>query len=125
MMSANKPIATVQEASQWIIDGHFTVDDGDVYSGGRKLAQRINRRRRMETGDPRVDLCFAGKRRSMHVSQVVWIAHTKQPIPAGFEIHHNDEDIMNNCFSNLICVHSLDHCKLHHDPAFAGEEVPS
>jgi len=34
-------------------------------------------------------------------------------IPQGFEIHHRDENPENNDFENLICVHQIDHNKLH------------
>jgi hypothetical protein len=96
--------------------GVFRVVSGEVYKGDRKLAVRINRRRRMETGDPRVDLCFDGVQSSWHISHLVWMQETGQLIPPEFEIHHRDEDHSNNDFDNLLCVHKLDHAKLHYVP---------
>ena len=89
--------------------------DVQIYKKGKPepLVQRINKRKRMEGGDPRVDLCHDRLRRSCHVSQLVWMYHHECLIPEGFEIHHMDEDRMNNSFHNLICVSSLDHAKLH------------
>lgn len=45
--------------------------------------------------------------------RLVWIAGTLSPIPKGFEIHHRDEDFTNDCFENLICLHKIDHRKIH------------
>jgi hypothetical protein len=111
---------TKHEVLEWLKDGIFSIVDGQVYSSsGRQLVQRINKRRGCQHGDPRVDLKYDGKRRSIHVSHLVWMWGTKSVIPDKFEIHHWDEDPTNNDFSNLIAVHPIDHVKLH-----ACEEVP-
>lgn len=111
-----------QQILEWLQDGVFSIEDGEVYSKtGRKLIQRINKRKRCEHGDPRVDLYYGGKRASINVSHLVWMWHTNALIPDGFEIHHRDEDPTNNDFSNLLAVHPMDHNKLHSD---ANEEVP-
>lgn len=111
-----------QTILEWLQDGVFTIEDGEVYSSlGRKLVQRINKRKRSEHGDPRVDLCYDGKRASVHVSHLVWMWHTDSVLPDGFEVHHRDEDPTNNNWDNLLAVHPLDHAKLH---AVAEEEVP-
>jgi len=36
------------------------------------------------------------------------------PIPKGFAIHHLDGDYTNNVISNLACLSSTDHARLHH-----------
>lgn len=114
-------MVTKQEVLEWLQDGIFTIADGEVYSSsGRKLTQRINKRRRCEHGDPRVDLVYGGKRTSIHVSHLIWMWNTGVVIPDGFEIHHRDEDPLNNAWSNLIAVHPMDHGKLH---AGVEEEV--
>lgn len=113
------PTASMKDVVRWINDGVFRVEDGRVFKGDKELAQRVNIRNRCKHGDPRVDLWHEGKRRSCHVSALVWIANTGEGIPTGFEIHHRDEDPMNNDWDNLIAVHSLDHPKLHR-----LEEVP-
>lgn len=115
-------MVTKQDILNWLKAGAFSIVDGEVYSRrGRRLVQRINKRKRCEHGDPRVDLVHGGKRASVHVSHLIWMSETNCVLPDGFEIHHRDEDPMNNNFSNLICVHPLDHNKLH---ATAQEEVP-
>ncbi len=47
-------MVTRQEILDWLQDGTFSIgDDGEVYSStGRKLVQRINKRKRCEHGDP-------------------------------------------------------------------------
>ena len=115
-------MVTKQEILEWLQDGTFTIADGKVYtSSGRELTQRINKRKRCEHGDPRVDLCYGGQRVSVHVSHLIWMWHTDCVLPDGFQVHHRDEDPTNNSFDNLIAVHPLDHEKLH---ANAEEEVP-
>lgn len=47
---------------------------------------------------------------------------TGQPIPKGYEVHHRNEDPLDNSFDNLICLHPLDHSKLHHQTT--DEDVP-
>jgi len=125
------PTASIETVFRWFEEfeeGVFQVlaDPIEVYKGERKLAQRINLRQRMDDGDARVDLWHEGLRRSCHVSQLVWMVNAGMPIPKGFEIHHLNEDIHDNHFANLVCVHSLDHAKLH--GADAGlddlEDVP-
>lgn len=115
-------MVTKQEILKWLRRNVFIVVDGEVYTRtGRKLKQRINKRRRCEHGDPRVDLCYKGKRISIHVSHLVWMSNTDCVLPDGFQVHHRDEDPTNNNFENLIAVHPLDHTKLH---AGVEEEIP-
>ncbi len=111
-MTARK--VTLETVFRWLQEGVFEVHEGGkIYKGDRLLAQRINPRNRMKEGDPRVDLFHESVRRSCHVSQLIWMFGADQAIPEGFEIHHRDEDCLNNDFSNLICVCSMDHSKLH------------
>lgn len=46
-------------------------------------------------------------------SRLIWMIGTGEKIPANYEIHHINEDHSNNAFSELICVHHIDHAKLH------------
>lgn len=87
-----------------------------ISNRGRVLKPTINFRKRSNRGDPRVDIWHKGKRKSINVSHLVWMYHTRTTLPPGFEIHHIDENPENNNFSNLICVHCLDHLKLHPSP---------
>jgi hypothetical protein len=113
---------TKQEILDWLLDGAFSVADGQVYSrSGRQLVQRINKRKGCEHGDPRVDLCYCNKRASINVSQLVWMWNTKSVVPDRFEIHHRNEDPTDNDFNNLLALHPIDHGKLH---AAEEEETP-
>ena len=119
--------ASNEDVLRWLLSGVFVVnpDKGDVIKiesklgSNYKLKARINRRNRSDIGDPRVDLYYEGKRKSCHVSNLVWMSRTGSIVPEGFEIHHIDEDPTNNNWNNLICVHSMDHVKLHNE-----ESVP-
>ncbi len=122
-------VATMEQVSSWINDGIFKVISDEVYKCAKgkldkKLSTRINHRNRCTHGDLRVDLCHQGLRRSLHVSQVIWMYHTKCCIPKGFEVHHIDEDHENNDFNNLLLVHAIDHAKLHKIFNSQLEEVP-
>lgn len=125
MVRRKYPFASMDDVLQWIRAGVFVVRGDEVFKGDRKLAVRRNTRRRCNNheGDPRVDLWHDGKRRSCHISQLVWMSCSDAVIPAGWEIHHIDEDPDNNEFSNLVCVHPVDHAKLH-STIDQEEEVP-
>jgi hypothetical protein len=52
----------------------------------------------------------------------VW-EHHNGPIPAGFEVHHKDENKANNDISNLDLMTAVDHAARH---GFGGNQyVPS
>jgi hypothetical protein len=61
------------------------------------------------------------KVKTIGVARLVWIVATGCEVPGQFEIHHWDRDRKNNAFGNLLCVHKLDHKKLH---ALDDDEVP-
>lgn len=68
----------------------------------------------------RVYLYYEGKRRFISVHSIVWMAHTRFPIPHRFQVHHRDRDKSNNEFRNLMCIHKLDHDKFHEE-GYDGE----
>lgn len=112
------PLAKMEDVFSWFEECIFSVlvdEDGnaDVYKGDRKLTQRINSRKGMEGGDPRVTLSHDGSKRDCNVSQLVWMCNTSCVIPDDFEVHHIDENPLNNSFENLLLVHKNDHPKLH------------
>lgn len=118
----------MEEVLEWINEKVFFTDNGRVFKQTNaypvntfELVQRINKRKGSQRGDPRVDLFYKGKRKSCNVSQLVWMEATGQVIPPGYEIHHQDENPLNNEWDNLICIHSLDHHKLHNANT---EEIP-
>ena len=112
-MGKSNAWVSIEEASRWINAGIFTVEGQTVYKDGVPLKPRRQPRNGCKKGDLRVDLNYKGRRRSCNISQVVWMWHTRQPIPTGFEIHHMDGDIDNNLFENLLCLHADDHGKIH------------
>lgn len=46
-------------------------------------------------------------------SRLLWMIDTASLIPHGWQVHHRDEDWKNNARSNLICLHVVDHDKVH------------
>lgn len=52
-------------------------------------------------------------RKAMCVSKLQWMARTGSAVPKGFEVHHRDGDFRNNDWDNLLCLHRLDHRKMH------------
>ena len=111
--------ASIEDVLSWLEEGVFVIEDGKVFKGDKELTVRIAKRKRMNEGDPRVDLFHNKQMRSTLVSHLIWMSRTMKPVPEGFQIHHKDEDPTNNDFDNLVCVHPLDHIKLHKQ-----EEVP-
>ena len=84
-----------------------------IFKEGKELTQRSNKRKRSDRSDHRVDICHQMIKKSINVSHLIWMYHTRMPVPPGFEIHHIDENPENNNFNNLVAVHCLDHLKLH------------
>lgn len=68
-----------------------------VKKGGRKL----------------IRLYVNGKVKAIHLARLVWMAGAKRTIPKQFEVHHRDEQNDSDGFANLICLHMLDHRKMH------------
>lgn len=59
---------------------------------------------------------------NLYVHQIVWMFGTLHVIPYKWEIHHLKEEHEVpywNAFSNLICLHKIDHLKFH-----KTEDVP-
>jgi hypothetical protein len=60
------------------------------------------------------------KRPAIAVARLLWMSVTLQTIPRNFEIHHKDEVCGMDSWSNLVCLHRLDHLKEHQ----TTEEIP-
>lgn len=54
----------------------------------------------------------AAERRGRFVHDLVWEEH-KGPIPAGFRVHHDNEDKQDNRIGNLRLVDALTHKRIH------------
>ena len=87
------------------------LDTGDITGpSGRKLSPGGSGRQR-EYG--RVCLYSGGAKRRMPWHQLVWMAGTDSVVPTNFTVHHCDLDPSHNAFSNLLCLHTVDHKKVH------------
>lgn len=51
-------------------------------------------------------------KKTVRLHRAVWEAHNG-PIPEGFQVHHIDHDMANNCISNLQLVEPGVHTRLH------------
>ncbi len=72
-----------------------------------------------------VRLYFQGNRkRIIALPRLAWMARTGRTVPAGFEIHHRDVDPKSNAWTNLFCLHELDHRKLHDGADLLQQEDP-
>lgn len=58
-------------------------------------------------------LHYKDQRCKVAVSVCIWLAGSGIPIPAGFQVHHRDQNPRNNAWTNLFALFSLDHFKLH------------
>ena len=67
-----------------------------------------------------VRLYWNQKKKVIGVARLVWMSVTLTVIPRRYEVHHRDEDKSNNAWENLLCLHKLDHRKLHEEQ----EEIP-
>lgn len=93
------------------------IDEGIIYnSRGHELSTYAN-----DDGHLFVRIYWNGKRKAIAVHRLVWMAATKSTIPEKFQVHHRDGDTENNSFTNLMCVHEMDHRKFHEEHY---EEIP-
>lgn len=60
----------------------------------------------------------------MHVARLVWMAGSGRTIPKGFEVHHRDELNSSDGWPNLICLHRLDHQKMHAHQEVYWDDIP-
>lgn len=125
-------VLTDDELISLLADGFFVVD-GDKNSVLRRVTEKmyepvkyrplkVMHRQNPQHSRPslQVRLYFRSKRRYIEFHRLVWMATTLCPIPAGWEIHHRDEDQESNGWRNLFCLHKLDHAKLHRPEAEPG-----
>lgn len=116
--------ASQHDVLQWLANGVYRVDlaTAQVFNRkGEELAPRNKGGRRAEYWQIR--LYHGGKKITLGLSILVWIAGTNTAVPKWFEIHHRDENPGNNAFSNLLCLHCVDHRKVHL-PEGELEEAP-
>ncbi len=81
---------------------------GVVTRGGRAVTPFVK-----PSGRRLIRLYYQGKVKAIHLACVVWMAGANRTIPKGFEVHHLDEMNDSDQWDNLVCLHSLDHRKMH------------
>ena len=105
---------TDAELLQWLDDGSLIVpldcpERIEVF-GRTVTAFLIGRKQTPRYG---FSLRRNGRRRTIRRAKLVWLSGARRLIPDGFEIHHKDENRLNDEWSNLICIYGDDHRKLH------------
>lgn len=71
-----------------------------------------------------VTIYYKGKRKKVGIHRIIWLYVTKEPTPPKYEIHHRNEDKEDNRWSNLFCLHPLDHDKLHNGDLICNNSDP-
>ena len=116
---SNEPI-TDAEILQWILDGSLVVGldnpttilnrgrSSKCYLIGNDSSRSSGAHRRWAFG-----LFRNGRRRTIVRSKLVYLAGTKKLIPENYQIHHIDENRLNDAFDNLKALHKDDHAALH------------
>lgn len=101
---------TDEEVLSLLRRGVYEVDlvTAEVFREGKKLKTSPNSK-----GYQKLTLAEHPQRRHILLHKFIWMAGTMSCAPPSFEVHHRDENKDNNSFSNLLCVHSVDHAKLH------------
>lgn len=61
----------------------------------------------------RIEICNKGRKRSILLAKLIYMAGNKMIVPTGFEVHHIDKDRYGDRFSNLIMLTHSDHRKMH------------
>lgn len=124
MVKRYAKVMTLRDVLYLIRKGIYTERDGVIYGRLGKVVVPFTSRKKNGEQDRKkhVRLYYNHKRKAIRVSRLVWMIHTKRTIPKGFEIHHVDEDSDNDRWENLMCLHHLDHRKVHQLPDL--DEVP-
>lgn len=116
-----KHTITDQEVIGLLKDGRYSVcpDTGEVRPRGRNKPLSVFRASKQDRTFVRL---YIGKRRrrGIVISKLVWMSVTLEVVPTGWEVHHRDFDRTNNAWSNLVCLHKLDHRKYHN--GYSDEE---
>lgn len=95
---------------------YFVDEDPCKEPGGQPILVRASRevgKWFYEDGRAWVRLYWQGRRKMILFARLVWMSRTLCVVPKDFEIHHDDLDRRNDRWDNLICLHKLDHRKVH------------
>lgn len=87
-------------------------------SGGKVIKPWVG----PEDGRAWCRLYHQGKRKQILRARLVWMSQTLCVVPKNWEVHHQDSDPRNDSWDNLLCLHQVDHRKVHQD--CRQEELP-
>lgn len=110
-MSYQHMLSLLERKKYWV-----DTEIGDVYNKRDHLLKPFSRPNQLHQFVRLFDHQYSS---SIGVGRLVWMSVTKEVIPNNWEIHHIDQNPLNNSWGNLQCLHPLDHQKLH-----KSEEVP-
>lgn len=98
---------------------YYLGEDNQVISKRTKkpLFQYTNQ---TPTGTPYVRLFSKDAYGCFAISRIIWTVATGEDIPKGWEVHHRDGNPLENDFNNLLCLHPVDHKKVHTE----ADEIP-
>ena len=87
--------------------------NGEVYRNRRGKLSPVFRFPANEEAHFYVRLYHHNKSKAMAIHRLVWMVGTGSCIPEGWEVHHRNKNTQDNWFTNLFCLHPVDHRKLH------------
>lgn len=111
-MKRKSPELTIPEVLECLRRNLYSVDleRGIIYRrNGKPLHTEPDKNR----GALHVRIWFGGRRRMCPVAALVWMVGANDVVPPNYEVHHRDENILNNSWENLVCLHKSDHHKIH------------
>lgn len=118
-----RPRLTPMEVLKAIRQRVYTVDL-DTAEVTRRQTRRVVTPFTKKGGRKLVRVYVNGKVKAIHLARLVWMAGADRTIPKQFEVHHFDEKNDSDGYANLICLHRLDHRKMHARSYAEEEPVP-
>lgn len=93
--------------------GKYTADlgSGDIYGKNKNVPLAVAEA--SEEGHLAVEIYNGPKRKKIMVHRLIWLAGCLEPIPLKWELHHRNGDVKDNSFHNVVCLHPIDHRKVH------------
>lgn len=105
--------ATPELILDWLQRGVYSVEGETVRNRHGELVAPRRRGGRNAEKRWQVRLYAEGCRACIALHRLVWMNGANSTVPPGWEIHHCDENADNNAFDNLLCLHPVDHKKVH------------